>query len=470
MSYIGNVWNRLSHIGVEKEMDFQLQHRVILSNRLGAIISLTIMLFMIVFSFRENTNFLLMATILACTLGILVLNFFKLHSISRLFVSVIPALGVLWVNLSTKMNQPESIEIIHYVSPRMLIASSLVLPFTLFSTKEKTMLGLGLAFIIAVTLFYDPIHEMLGVSYEQLNINTQRYGVVYEDMFIAMVMLLSSSVFLFNLNNLYEKQNLSLLEEANAKNQKAIRSEEELKRTLKEVEIARAEDDKRNWSTKGLADLASLLQSKMEGEKLYDKLISYLVNYLDINQGGLYIINDEDEDAITIDLMASYAYNRKKYVSNSYAAGQGLIGQTYLEGETLYLKEVPQGYITVTSGLGEATPSSVIIVPLKINEKIEGVLELASFKEFEPHHIQFLEKAGESIAAFISTNKVTTRTETLLSSSQQMTEEMRAQEEEMRQNMEELSATQEEMARKEKEYIARIQELEAQLGQEASQQ
>ncbi|UII31436.1 GAF domain-containing protein [Fulvivirga ulvae] len=462
---MANIWNRLSHIGIDEGMDFQLQHRVILSNRLGAIISSLIIVFMVMFSFRENTNFLLMVTILAFTVGILVLNFFKLHSISRLLVSIIPALGVLWINLSIKLSQPENVEIIHYVSPRMFIASSLVLPFTLFSTRERTMMGIGLAFILAVVLLYDPIHEMLNVSYEQLNITSEQYGVVYEDMFLVIIMLLSSSVFLFNLNNLYEKKNLSLLEEANTKNQDALKSEEELKKTLKEVEIARAEDEKRNWATKGLADLASLLQSKMDREQLYDKLISYLVSYLGINQGGLYIINDEDEDAITIDLVASYAYKRKKYVSNSYEPGQGLIGQTYLEGETLHLNEVPQGYISITSGLGEATPSSIIIVPLKVNERTEGVLELASFKTFEPHHIQFLENAGESIASSISTNKVTARTESLLSSSQQMTEEMRAQEEEMRQNMEELSATQEEMARKEKEYIARIQELETQLGE-----
>ncbi|MBL6445645.1 GAF domain-containing protein [Fulvivirga sp. 29W222] len=466
MSYIGNLWNRLSNIGVDEEMDFQLQHRVILSNRLGAIISLLIIVFMIIFSFRENTNFLLMAVILISTLGILILNFFKLHSVSRLFVSIIPALAVLWINLTTKIDQPENVGIVHYISPRMLITSSLVLPFTLFSTKERSMLGVGLVVIIVVSVLYDSIHEMFGVAYEQLNITADQYGVVYEDMFLAIVMLLSSSVFLFNLNNMYEKKNISLLEEANVKNEEALKSEEELKKTLKEVEIARAEDEKRNWATKGLADLASLLQSKMDQEELYDRLISYIVNYLDINQGGLYVINDEDADAVTIDLVSSYAYSRKKYVSNSYEVGQGLIGQTFLEGETLYLKDVPQGYISITSGLGEATPSCIIIVPLKVNERTEGVLELASFKPFESHYIEFLEKAGESIAASVSTNKVTARTETLLNSSQQMTEEMRAQEEEMRQNMEELSATQEEMARKEKEYIARIQELEAQLEQE----
>ena len=444
-------------------MDFQLQHRVMLSNRLAAIIGAMILLFVMIFLFRGNANVGLLLLLLGLTGGILALNNFGLNSVSRLMVSVLPAFGILWLNVSLKLNQPENVEIVHYISPRMVIASSLVLPFTLFATKEKTMLSLGLMLIMALAFLYDSIHEILGVGYMDLGIETQKYDVVFEDMFIVIVILLSSSVFLFNLNSLYEKQNASLLNEAMEKNEEAKKSEEVLKNTLKEIEIARAEDDKRNWATKGLADLATLLQSKMDRSELYDRLISYLVDYLDINQGGLYIVNDDDEEAITIDLASHYAYNRKKFVEGSYEIGQGLIGQTYLEGETLHLRDVPQGYISITSGLGEATPSSILVVPLKVNDKIEGILELASFTDFEAHHIDFLEKAGESIAASISTNKVTERTETLLSSSQQMTEEMKAQEEEMRQNMEELSATQEELARKEREYIVKIEQLEARV-------
>ena len=465
MSYIGDIWRKLSHVGVEEDMDFQLQHRVILSNRLGVIISAMIIIFMIIFSFRENGNYLLFSIILAVTLGIIGLNKLKLHGISRLMVSLIPAVGILWLNISLKLNHPESIELVHYITPRMVIVSSLVLPFTLFATREKAMLITGVVVITIISVFYDTLHTSLGIDHQQLGIESKYYDVIYEDMFIIMVILLCAMVFLFNLNHQYEKKNARLFEEAHSINEEAARNEEELKKTLKEIEVARAEDEKRNWATTGLAEIAGLLQSKIDREELYDRLISKLVNYTKVNQGGLFIVNDEDPEAMTIDLVAAYAYSRKKHIESSYEIGQGLIGQTFLEGETCYLKDVPQDYIAITSGLGEATPSNVLIVPLKINEKIEGILELASFKEFEPYHIEFLEKAGESIASSISTNKVTSRTETLLSSSQQMTEEMRAQEEEMRQNMEELSATQEEMARKEKEYIARIEELEHQLSE-----
>ena len=127
------------------------------------------------------------------------------------------------------------------------------------------------------------------------------------------------------------------------------------------------------------------------------------------------------------------------------------------------MKRVPQNYVLITSGLGEASPAEVLIVPLKVNDCIEGIIELASFNEFADHEIAFVERLAENIASSISSVKINARTKQLLEASQQQAEELRSQEEEMRQNMEELAATQEEMGRKEQEYILRINELEERL-------
>ena len=133
--------------------------------------------------------------------------------------------------------------------------------------------------------------------------------------------------------------------------------------------------------------------------------------------------------------------------------GEGITGQAWLEMDTIYLKEIPQNYTTIRSGLGEATPNNLIVIPLKNDLNIQGVLEIASFKYFQPFEVKFIERVAESIAMSISNTKVTERTRKLLEETQLMTEQMRAQEEEMRQNMEELEATQEEMQRNTNEIL-----------------
>ena len=230
---------------------------------------------------------------------------------------------------------------------------------------------------------------------------------------------------------------------------------ESLRQRLKDIAT---DENKRRWTTEGLAKFVEILRSNDEDlETLSDKILSNLVNYLKANQGQLYILNDENPDALTLELTAFYAFDRKKYFEKLIAPGQGLVGQAYLEKSTILLTEVPDDYVKVTSGLGEANPTCVLLAPLKLNDSVFGILELASFNVFKDYEIEFIEKIGESIASTIANAKTNQKTKMLVQELQEQSEKMRAQEEEMRQNMEELQATQEEMARKEKE-IGRLLE------------
>jgi PAS domain S-box-containing protein len=221
----------------------------------------------------------------------------------------------------------------------------------------------------------------------------------------------------------------------------------EMRANLKKVA---EEDKKRNWSTSGLAKFGDILRSYNDNfDKLADEIISNLVKYINANQGALFIIESTDmsSDEEYMELAACYAWDKKKFLEKKIYKGEGLSGQAWIEGDVIYLTEVPNDYVSITSGLGEANPRSVLIVPLKLNDEVHGVIEMASFKEYDEYEIEFVERIAESIASTISSVKVNERTQKLLEESTLMTEQMRAQEEEMRQNMEELQATQEKIQR-----------------------
>lgn len=215
------------------------------------------------------------------------------------------------------------------------------------------------------------------------------------------------------------------------------------------------EDEKRNWATKGIAHFGEILRkSGADTKALSDILISELVNYVGAVQGGIFIYNDHQVKP-HLELMATYAYNKKRAINKTIHLdgdfAEGLVGQVFLTGETVFMDNLPEGYSEIASGLGDASPKSVLIIPLKINEECEGVLELASFKTFEPYVIAFLERLGESITSTLRSVRSSERTQVLLEDTQMKSEQMKAQEEEMRQNMEELVATQEEMSRRQNE-------------------
>lgn len=223
---------------------------------------------------------------------------------------------------------------------------------------------------------------------------------------------------------------------------------------------AEARQSKINWSNEAVARFNDILQNEQDSiEVLGDKILGLLVKVLQANQAALYLVVRSKEDQF-VERIATYAYEKKKFESHRLDIGDGLIGQCALEGSTIYLKEIPRDYVRITSGLGEATPRNVLIVPLKVRAAVMGVIELASFRLFEPYQVEFIERIAENIATLLSNKQTAEDTKRLLAESQRRANELIQQEEEMRQNSEELQATQEEMARQRKVMEDRIRELE----------
>lgn len=227
-----------------------------------------------------------------------------------------------------------------------------------------------------------------------------------------------------------------------------------LKKNKEEEEKRRNEDQLRNWLAEGLATFGDILRKDTDNiEELSYNLISNLVKYIKANQGALFIINNENEADKHLEMTACYAYERRKFADKRVEWGEGLIGAAILEQESIYLTDVPESYVHITSGLGEATPSCLLLVPLKFNNEVYGVIEIGAFHNIEKYIIDFVEKVAESVASTISNVKVNTRTSKLLKESQLQAETLASQEEQMRQNMEELQATQEEAASQSEKFI-----------------
>jgi len=230
--------------------------------------------------------------------------------------------------------------------------------------------------------------------------------------------------------------------------------------------IAAEEDRRRNWANEGSAKFADLLRANNQSTtQMGTQLIAELIRYIGANQGNFFVLNDESPDDVYMELVAAYAWQKQRFADKKVLLGEGSVGQAWIERDVVYLTDVPEQYTYIGSGLGDANPRCIVIVPLLFNEQVYGILEVASFTVLPAHKIEFLNRLGASIALAISTGKGNDRTQHLLMASQQMAEQLRMQEEEMRQNLEELMATQDELQRKVDAYESEIANYEQTIKQ-----
>lgn len=220
-----------------------------------------------------------------------------------------------------------------------------------------------------------------------------------------------------------------------------------LKEMSEELEKEEIEEKERNWIIEGQAEFSELLSKHTNNfQNLVDAIISNLVKYIGGLQGAIFIINDEEK---ILELVSSFAYDRKKFISKKVEIGEGLVGQAWLEEKYIQLDNIPEEHTKIKSGMGEAKPKNILIVPLIDNQKVYGIIELGSFSKIEEYQREFVLRISENIAATLSSVEVNNKTQKLLAESQLLTEKMKEQEEEMLQNLEELQATQEDITRKE---------------------
>ncbi len=196
------------------------------------------------------------------------------------------------------------------------------------------------------------------------------------------------------------------------------------------------EEAKRSWSSTGLSTFADILRNNHENvEKQAFEIIATLVRYTESNQGGIFIVNDDDENHKFLELKGSYAYERQKFLNKTIEYGEGLVGSVWREQDTRFITDIPLNYANITSGLGQATPKSLLIIPIKNDNKVEGVLELMSFKIYQPFEIDFIESLSRRIATTIAAVKSNEKNAQLLSASKDFADKLKIKEEELKKQL-----------------------------------
>jgi signal transduction histidine kinase/DNA-binding response OmpR family regulator/HAMP domain-containing protein len=215
-----------------------------------------------------------------------------------------------------------------------------------------------------------------------------------------------------------------------------------LKATLNQMITNLRETTEKNteqdWLKTNLARFSSMMQGGKNLEEVSRLIMSELTPLVSAHHGAFFMMDTEEG---VLKLTATYAYKERKHISNRFRLGESLVGQCALEKKSILLTKVPTDYIQINSGLGEATPLNLIVLPVLFEGEIRAVIELASFHPFSQIHQIFLDQLTESIGVVLNMIMANMRTEELLMQSQKLTQELQNQSTELTQQQEQLKRT-----------------------------
>lgn len=214
------------------------------------------------------------------------------------------------------------------------------------------------------------------------------------------------------------------------------------------------------WINNGKEYISTELRKYNDINDLSFNVIKQILDYCNITQGRFYIYKDESKE---FSLTAAYAYKRKKFIDQSFKIGEGLLGQAAYERLSIYRTEIPENYVSITSGIiTDKKPGSIFIMPLISESKVQGIIEIADIQNQIPQKvISLMEEIGPIIGQVLFSVQVNLNTEKLLHEAQTLAEELKENEEELQQNAEEMRMTHEELEKSNNELERQIQEVES---------
>ena len=214
------------------------------------------------------------------------------------------------------------------------------------------------------------------------------------------------------------------------------------------------------WLKSNLASIGSMMQGHRDLEVVAELIMEELAPLLGA-QHGTFFLSEESGGETRLRLIAGYGLLTDKDAPIQYRIGQSLIGQVAKTKRAIVVDEIPPGYIRISSGLGEAPPANLAVMPIKFEDQVMGVVELASFSKFTPIQIDFLEQLTETLGVSVNAIIANARTDTLLGQSQRLTVELQARSSELQSRSEELTLTNADLEEKAALLAAQKQDIEA---------
>jgi len=203
----------------------------------------------------------------------------------------------------------------------------------------------------------------------------------------------------------------------------------EMIRNLKDTTQKNTEQD---WLKTNLAKFTRMLQGQRDLMPVTKLILSELALVVSAQHGVFYMMEQIDQEPV-LKLTSTYAYRERRGLRTEFRVGEGLVGQCAFEKERILLGDVPGDYVRINSGLGDAAPINIVVLPVIFEGQVKAVIELASFHHFKDIHLSLLDQLTETIAIVLNTIAANMRTESLLTQSQSLAEELTSQQEELRQ-------------------------------------
>ena len=219
------------------------------------------------------------------------------------------------------------------------------------------------------------------------------------------------------------------------------------------------QNTEQDWLKTNLAKFTRMMQGQRDLVTVGQMLLSELTQLINAQSGAIYHM-DTAESGPCLKMLASYAYGGNSDKLAEWPLGAGLVGQCAVEKRRIHLSDIPPDYVRIKSGLGEAPPRNLIVLPVLFEGQTKAVIELASLTEFTPTHLAFLSQLTETIGVVVNTIEATMRTEGLLQQSQKLATELQAQQKELQQTNDELANKAKQLAEQNAEVERKNREIE----------